>query len=81
MVRSSYSDVFSISHEREVDEPIETGDLVRTGPNMLPHYEVIAVHGDKVWVRDVQYGSDGIISLALCRKINGPMTTAELTDA
>jgi hypothetical protein len=71
MVRSSYSDVFEISHEREFDEHIAAGDLVRTGANAFPQYNVIAVYGDKVWVRDVQYGSDGITSLALCRKING----------
>ena len=73
MVRSSYSDVFDISHEREVDQQILAGDLVRTGANAFPHYRVIAVCGDKVWVRDVQYGSDGITSLTLCRKINGPL--------
>ena len=73
MVRSSYSDVFEISHERDFDEQIMTGDLVRTGPNAFPHYRVIAVYGDKVWVRDVQYGSDGITNLGLCRKINGPL--------
>jgi hypothetical protein len=81
MVQSSYSDVFSISHEREVDEHIEAGDLVRTGSNLFPHYHVIAVHGDKVWVRDVQYGSDGITNLNLCRKINGPVTVGELAGA
>lgn len=81
MVRSSYSDVFSISHEREFDEHIDVGDLVRTGPNMFPHYQVIAVYGDKAWVRDVQYGSDGITSLKQCRKINGPMATSELQTA
>ena len=68
MVRSSYSDVFDISHERELDEHITAGDVVRTGANAFPLYRVIAVHGDKVWVRDVQYGSDGITSLSLCRK-------------
>ncbi len=72
MVRSSYSDVFAISLEREVEEYIEAGDLVRTGANSFPHYRVIAVFGDKVWVRDMQYGSDGITALNLCRKINGP---------
>ena len=72
MVRSSYSDVFEISHERDLDEQIVIGDLVRTGANAFPHYRVIAVHGDKAWVRDVQYGSDGITNLSLCRKINGP---------
>ena len=74
MVRSSYSDVFDISHERDFDEQILAGDLVRTGANTFPHYKVIAVHGDKVWVRDVQYGTDGLTSLALCRKINGPLS-------
>ena len=73
MVRSSYSDVFDISHEREFDEQILAGDLVRTGTNAFPHFRVIAVYGDKVWVRDTQYGSDGITNLALCRKINGPL--------
>jgi hypothetical protein len=77
MVRSSYSDVFAISHEREIDEHIEAGDLVRTGTNTFPHYHVIAVFGDKAWVRDVQYGSDGIAALNQCRKINGPVS-AEL---
>ena len=71
MVRSSYSDVFDIAHERELDENISAGDLVRTGANAFPHYRVIAVHGEKVWVRDVQYGSDGITNLSLCRKVQG----------
>ncbi len=76
MVRSDYSDVFSISPQGESDEHIVAGDLVRTGANAFPHYQVIAVYGDKVWVRDVQYGSDGITSLGLCRKINGPVSAA-----
>jgi hypothetical protein len=80
MVGSSYSDVFDIGHEREFDEDIVAGDLVRTGANAFPHYQVIAVYGEKVWVRDVQYGSDGITSLNLCRKINGP-ATADLQTA
>ena len=74
MVRSSYSDVFAIPHERDFAEEIIVGDLVRTGANAFPHYQVIAVFGDKAWVRDVQDGSDGITSVRLCRKINGPVT-------
>ncbi len=72
MSLSSYSDVFSISHEREYDEHIEAGDLVRSGPNLFPHFEVIAVHGDKAWVRNVNNGSDHLALLSRCRKINGP---------
>lgn len=72
MVRSSYSDVFDISHERDADEHIAAGDMVRTGANAFPHYQVIAVHGEKAWLRDVQYGFDSIASISLCRKIHGP---------
>ena len=77
MVRSSYSDVFDISHERDMDEHIVAGDLVRMGANAFPHYQVIAVYGEKAWVRDVQYGSDGITSVSQCRKINGPAGALE----
>jgi hypothetical protein len=73
MTLSSYSDVFSISHDRDYDEEIRPGDLVRTGANLFPHFEVVAVHGDKAWVRNVQNGSDHLALLARCRKINGPV--------
>ncbi len=69
MSLSSYSDVFQISHEREYDEHIEAGDLVRSGANLFPHFEVIAVHGGKAWVRDVQTGADHLAPLSRCRKI------------
>lgn len=71
MKLSSFSDVFSIDHERGYDEEIKVGDLVRTGPNLFPHFDVIAVHGDKAWVRNVQSGEDHLALLARCRKING----------
>ena len=69
MSLSSYSDVFAISHEREYDEEIQTGDLVRSGPNLFPHFEVIAVSGDKAWVRNVSNGADHLALLSRCRKI------------
>jgi hypothetical protein len=71
MTLSSYSDVFSIDHDRGYDEEIQPGDLVRTGPNLFPHFEVVAVHGDKAWVRNVQNGADHLALLSRCRKING----------
>jgi hypothetical protein len=77
MVRSSYSDVFEISHEREFEEVIAAGDLVRTGANAFPQYRVLAVYGEKAWVRDINYGTDGITKLNLCRKINGPLAASE----
>jgi hypothetical protein len=70
-VQVSYSDLFSIQHERDYEEEIRVGDLVRTGPNLFPHFEVIAVHGDKAWVRNVQTNLDGLTSVKRCRKING----------
>ncbi|CAN7228199.1 hypothetical protein LJR225_000920 [Phenylobacterium sp. LjRoot225] len=69
MSLSSYSDVFSIRHEREYDEEILAGDLVRSGTNLFPHFEVIAVHGDMAWVRNVQNGADQLAPLSRCRKI------------
>lgn len=71
MTLSSYSDVFSISHDREYDEEIRVGDLVRTGPNLFPHFEVIAVHGEKAWVRNIQNGTDHLALVSRCRKVNG----------
>lgn len=71
MAQISFSDVFSIDHQRGYDEDIQTGDLVRAGPNHFPHFTVMAVVGDKAWVRNVQTGADGIASVDRCRKING----------
>jgi hypothetical protein len=76
MSLSSYSDVFSISHDREYEEEINVGDLVRTGTNLFPHFEVLAVHGDKAWVRNVINGVDHLALLSRCRKINGQPVVA-----
>ena len=69
MTPHSYSDVFSIAHEREHEETILAGDRVRTGPNLFPHFLVIAVNGDKAWVRNLETGADGITPINRCRKI------------
>jgi hypothetical protein len=71
MSLSSYSDVFAIDHDRGYDEDIAAGDVVRTGPNLFPHFEVLAVHGDKAWVRNTANGSDHLALVSRCRKING----------
>lgn len=65
----SYSDIFGVTHEREFDETIEPGDLVRTGANHFPHFEVVAVSGDKAWVRNVQTGVDHLALLSRCRRL------------
>jgi len=76
MSLSSYSDVFAIRHERDYAEDIRAGDIVRSGPNHFPHFEVIAVSGDKAWVRDVQTGADHLAFLSRCRKLFQPMLMA-----
>lgn len=77
MSLSSYSDVFDIRHERDYDEEILTGDIVRAGQNLFPHFEVIAINGDKAWVRNVSNGSDHLAPLARCRKIeSAPLALA-----
>ena len=80
MSLSSYSDVFAISHDRDYEETISVGDLVRTGTNLFPHFEVVAVHGDKAWVRNVQTGTDHLAQLSRCRKINGQPGLAEAAE-
>lgn len=71
MSLSSYSDVFELCLERDHDEDIIAGDLVRTGLNLCPQFEVIAVFGQKAWVRNVDNGEDHLALLSRCRKILG----------
>ena len=54
---------------RDLEAPIALGDVVRTGENLHPHFEVIATSGERAWVRDVQYGTDHIVMIAGCTKI------------
>lgn len=51
---------------------ISAGDRIRTGDNFHPHYEVVALSEDRAWVRDLQYGTDHIIPIDRCRKIQAP---------
>ena len=73
MLQVSYTDLIEISAEHEGDQDIQVGDLVKTGPNLYPHYTVIAIHAEKVWLRDVQTGMDGLTNLSRCKRINGPV--------
>jgi hypothetical protein len=65
----SYSDLFGITHERDYEEHIAAGDRVRMGANFHPHFEVLAVNGDKAWVRSMENGADHIAALSRCRKL------------
>jgi len=73
MLNLSYADVFSIRLQREYDEEIRVGDKVRTGNNAFPHFSVMAVHGDKVWIRNLQNSQDSVVDLDRVRKIEGQL--------
>jgi len=49
--------------------PVCVCDLVRTSENFHPHYSVIAVADDRVWIRDVQHGTDHVVPIGKCQRI------------
>lgn len=65
----SYSDLFQIVHERDWHEDIVAGDIVRTGPNLFPHYMVVAVNGDTAWVQNTETGAQALTAINRCRRI------------
>lgn len=75
MTLSSFSDVFNIDHERGYDEKIAVGDLVRTGPNLWPHFEVLAVDevSNEAWIRNITTKKSHVAILSRCRKIDGQL--------
>ena len=64
----SYLDVFDIQLPH-YDQLVSAGDLVAVGPNQHPQFEVIAVRGDKAWLRDAAKGGDAIVSTSRLRRI------------
>jgi hypothetical protein len=53
----------------EAGPSIAVGDVIRTGDNFHPHYRVIALTEDRVWIRDTQHGTDHIVPLDRCNRI------------
>lgn len=53
----------------ETAPSVAAGELIRTGGNFHPHYQVIALSEDRAWVRDLQHGTDQFIPLDGRRKI------------
>ena len=51
-------------------EEAKVGDLVRTGANMTPVYRVVALDGDKAWLRDEQTGADFIVPACRCAPLS-----------
>jgi hypothetical protein len=51
------------------DEPLRRGDLCHHGDNTYPVYQVIFVHDDRAWVRDISSGVEGIVDVERCQPL------------
>jgi len=51
--------------------PVAEGDIVMLGPNAAFRLEVVAVRGDKAWVRDLDDGREGVVDVASFRRFGG----------
>ena len=49
-------------------QPILEGDIVLLGPGGAFAMEIIALRGDKAWVRDLDDGREGVVELATLRR-------------
>jgi hypothetical protein len=56
---------------RDQSHAIGVGDLVHSGANTFPQWRVIAIDGDKAWVRNIQTHADGVTDITRCRKVEG----------
>ena len=50
------------------EQSLFEGDIVALGPSKALVFEVMAVRGDKAWVRGLDDGRDGVIDLASFRR-------------
>lgn len=50
------------------DQPLADGDVVRTSAEPGSRWEIVAVHENKCWLRDLDSGDEQIIALALCSR-------------
>lgn len=64
---SSYASLYGI--EFPIGGDVEVGDIVVTGFNSYPTFQVITIIDDKAWIREADRGYDHIISVARLRKI------------
>jgi hypothetical protein len=66
----SYADVFNLNDDCPAGGDVHEGDVVRMGNNYHPHYSVIAIHGEKAWVRNLQSGEDCLAQVSRCRRLD-----------
>ena len=48
---------------------VSAGDVVRTGENFHPYYQVVALTADRAWIRDTQHGTDHVVPIDRCHRI------------
>jgi len=48
---------------------VAVGDVIRTGENRHPHYQIIAMSENRAWIRDIQNRTDHIVPIDRCRQI------------
>jgi hypothetical protein len=53
----------------EATGQVAVGDLIRTGENFHPHYQVIAMSEERAWIRELQHGTDHIVPVDRCQRI------------
>jgi hypothetical protein len=53
------------------EQPVAEGDIVLLGPSGALAFEVVAVRGDKAWIRDLDDGRHGVVDVANFREF-GP---------
>jgi hypothetical protein len=54
------------------EEAIAVGDTVVVGADQFSQYEVMALRGEKAWLRDTVTGMDGIVAAVRCRLVSRP---------
>jgi hypothetical protein len=65
----TYLNLFHV--ERPVyDEAIAVGDVVTVGADQFRQYEVMALRGQKAWLREATTGMDMIVVAVRCRLIS-----------
>ncbi|HEY2048776.1 MAG TPA: hypothetical protein VGH03_05510 [Caulobacteraceae bacterium] len=55
------------------DEAIGIGDIVAVGPDQGRQYEVMAIRGQKAWLRESVTGMDSIVVAVRCRLVSRPL--------
>lgn len=65
---TSYADLFGIVVVE--DGNVAVGDVVITGNNDYPRYEVLALHDGRAWVRSTDHDWDAVVDQVRLRKLN-----------